>query len=98
MLVRHHRGLKAGQEMEFTYTGDEKNANLQTKAVGLGWDVSKAGVLTAYVGNGSTGIGLYSNTTTTSEYGLEFGSGWAADTEINLIVRNGSYHNLDPDG
>ena len=91
MLVRHHRGLKAGQEMELTYTADEQHANLQTKAVGLGWDVAKSGTITAYVGDGTTGIGLYSKTGSTSQYGLSTGSGWAADTEINIIVRYGSY-------
>ena len=92
MLVRNLRGLSSGgQELEFTYTADEQHANLQTKAVGLGWDVSKPGTVTAYVGNGSAHTALYTSTGSGSAYGLSFGSGWAADTEINLIVRNNGH-------
>ena len=91
MLDRHQRGLKAGQELELTYTATEQHANLQTKAVGLGWDVTKSGTLTAYVGNGVDQIALYSSTTNSGEYGLQLGSGWAAETEINLIIRGNAY-------
>ena len=88
MLVRHHRGLSAGgQEYEYTYTGDEQHADLLTKAVSLGWDASKPGTFTAYVGNGTDAIGLYSSTASASAYGLSIGT-FAADSVINLIVQN----------
>ena len=87
--------------MEVSYTGDHQHANLQTYAVAAGWDIGKAGTITAYVGDGTTATALYSDTMGScaqppcdadlTKFGLELGNGWAADTIINLIVRNNAY-------
>ena len=89
-LVRTAAGA-GGQALEYTFTSDSLHANLLTLAVASGWDATKPGTFTAYVGDGTNPVGLYSNSGSSSQYGLSLGSGWAADTIINLIVRNNGH-------
>ena len=89
-LVRTAAGA-GGQALEYTFTSDSLHADLLTLAVASGWDATKSGTFTAYVGDGTNPVGLYSNSGSSSQYGLSLGSGWAAETIINLIVRNNGH-------
>ena len=89
-LVRTAAGA-GGQALEYTFTSDTLHANLLTQAVAAGWDSTKPGTFTAYVGDGTNPVGLYSNSGSSSQYGLSLGSGWASETIINLIVRNNGH-------
>ena len=86
MLVRHVRGLSSGCDIEVTYTEDEANANLYTKAVAAGWEDGCNLLCTI-----NSGVDLYSENSTPgfqiSHTGTDMG--FTSGTEIT-IINNGN--------
>ena len=82
-LVRTAAGA-GGQALEYAYTSDTLHANLLTQAVSAGWDSTKPGTFTAYVGDGTNPIALYSKSGSTSEYGLSIGAFAVSYTHLTL--------------